>query len=85
MDTAGCTEQGLGAARVKHQPLFLLSKLTALSVNTASVACVSDLLIASTTTGSRSFIFLFIIFPTYALSIQSVLSPRVENQFKKRN
>lgn len=38
VDTAGYTEQCLGAVRGKHQPFSLLSKLTASSINTASIA-----------------------------------------------
>lgn len=57
VDTAGYTEQCLGAVGGKHQPFSLLSKLTAPSINTASIAYVWDLLIAATTTGYFQWIF----------------------------
>lgn len=48
-----------GAIRGKHQPFSLFSKQTALSINTASIAYVWDLLIADTTTGSFQWIIIF--------------------------
>ena len=58
VDTAGYREQCLGQQEVNISLFPLLSKLTSPSINTASIACVWDLLIAGTTTGYLYFFLL---------------------------